>query len=171
MHEILILYILLDAQNTMYGIFKVISKNFGFITNPSFGTIDPALKRLQKQNYVISNKLFSDGGKPYYYYSITPEDKEFLIKKIKEKPCLNPIQAYPEIKIKLICSNILDDSEKKSLYKLLKPEIIKIKTKAEEVLKSEVFSANHFARIVVDNTVCECKNMYDLIEGLEKCLQ
>ena len=171
MHEILILYILLNSQNTMYGITKIISKNFGFISNPSFGTIDPAIKRLMKQNYISSSKFFTEGGKPYYYYSITPQGKEFLTSKIKEKPSANPIQAYQEIKIKLICSDILENQEKKSLYKLLKNEVLNLKTKAENVLKSDIFSSNHSARIVLDNTVCECNNMYDVIEGLEKCLQ
>lgn len=171
MHEILILYILLNAQNTMYGISKLISKNFGFISNPSFGTIGPALKRLEKQNYVSSSKFFTEGGKPYYYYTITPNGKDFLINKIKEKPMENPIQMYQEVKVKLICSDILELSDKKTLYNLLKSEIGKQKIKAEEVLKSDTFSTNHSARIVIDNIVCECKNMYDLIEGLEKCLQ
>ena len=171
MHEILILYILSGGQNTMYGLTKYISKLFGSFAKPSFGTIQPALKRLEKKGYVKSDKFFTEGGKPYFYYSVTSDGEKHLREKILKPPFKNPIQLIPETKIKLICSDILEDNEKKSLYKTLKTEFIKLKSETEGILTSEVFSNNHSGRMVIDNTVCEYKNIIDLIEGLEKCLQ
>ena len=171
MHEILILHTLLNGQNTMYGLTKQILKTFGFLTKPSFGTIQPALKRLEKKNYVKSDKFYTEGGKPYFYYSIMPEGKDFLIKKILKSPVKNPVQLYPEIKIKLVCSNILEDNDKKVLYQDLKLELTKLKTESETIQKSNSFSSNSYGRIVLDNTIYEYKNLIDLIEGFEKCLQ
>ncbi len=168
MHEILILYILLKGQSTMYGISKTISQMFGYISNPSFGTIQPALKRLEKNNYIKADKFYTEGGKPYFFYSITPDGKEFLVKKLKSKPSKNPIQLYPEIKIKLSCMDVLSETDKKDLCKILKTEVLKLKSGAETILASESYEDNYSARIVLNNAVCEYKNMYDLIEGLEK---
>ena len=72
MNEVIILYMLLKSHSTMYGISKNMKKIFGAITKPGFGTIQPALKRMEKQGYVKSDKFYTDGGKPYFYYSITP---------------------------------------------------------------------------------------------------
>lgn len=171
MHEILILYILLVSQNTMYGIAKAINKSFGFLSNPSFGTLQPALKRLEKQGFVKADKFFTDGGKPYFYYSITDEGKVFLNGKIRALPSKNPVQFIPEVKLKLVCSDILNPIEKKDLYKALKTELNKLRTQTEDILKSESYSDNPTGRLVLDNSVCECKNLVDLIEGLEKCPQ
>ena len=168
MHEILILYILLKGQSTMYGISKTVSKLFGYITNPSFGTIQPALKRLEKKSFVKSDKFFTEGGKPYFYYSITPQGKEFLVDKLKSKPSKNPIQLFPEIKIKLTCLDILTSEDKKELCKVLKAEVLKLKTQAESILSAGDYDDNYTGRMVLDNSVCEYKNMYDLIERLEK---
>ena len=152
----------------MYGISKTVSKLFGYITNPSFGTIQPALKRLEKKSFVKSDKFFTEGGKPYFYYSITPQGKEFLVDKLKSKPSKNPIQLFPEIKIKLTCLDILTSEDKKELCKVLKAEVLKLKTQAEAILSAGDYDDNYTGRMVLDNSVCEYKNMYDLIERLEK---
>ncbi len=152
----------------MYGISKTVSKLFGYITNPSFGTIQPALKRLEKKSFVKSDKFFTEGGKPYFYYSITPQGKEFLVDKLKSKPSKNPIQLFPEIKIKLTCLDILTSEDKKELCKVLKAEVLKLKTQAESILSAGDYDDNYTGRMVLDNSVCEYKNMYDLIERLEK---
>lgn len=152
----------------MYGISKTVSKLFGYITNPSFGTIQPALKRLEKKSFVKSDKFFTEGGKPYFYYSITPQGKGFLVDKLKSKPSKNPIQLFPEIKIKLTCLDILTSEDKKELCKVLKAEVLKLKTQAEAILSAGDYDDNYTGRMVLDNSVCEYKNMYDLIERLEK---
>ena len=152
----------------MYGISKTVSKLFGYITNPSFGTIQPALKRLEKKSFVKSDKFFTEGGKPYFYYSITPQGKEFLVAKLKSKPSKNPIQLFPEIKIKLTCLDILTSEDKKEFCKVLKAEVLKLKTQAESILSAGDYDDNFTGRMVLDNAVCEYKNMYDLIERLEK---
>ena len=168
MHEILILYLLTKNQSTMYGIAKSITKLFGYITNPSFGTLQPAIKRLEKKGCVTNSKFYTEGGKPYFYYSITPKGKEFLVEKLKSKPSKNPIQLNPEIKIKLSCCDVLSSEERKEMFTLLKTEMMKLKTGAEKTLSSELWCDNFFGKMVLDNSVCEYKNLYELIERLEK---
>ena len=171
MHEILILYILLDGQNTMYGIAKTLSKGFAHITNPSYGTLQPALKRLEKKECVSSSSFYTDGGKPYIYYSITSKGKDFLKVKLKSKLPQNPVQLIPELKIKLMCSDILSEEEKSDLLKNIKTDILKLATTTENMLNSERYAKKPQARLVLDNTVCEYKNLSDLTERLLKCRQ
>ena len=58
MIELLILYKLSKKVLTMYGISKDILNSFSVMTTPSFGTIKPALTRLEKAEFVKSQKTF-----------------------------------------------------------------------------------------------------------------
>ena len=71
MIEILILYELNKKILTMYGISKEIKSEFSVLTLPSYGTIKPALIRLEKSGYVKTQKTMSSGGRPSIYYTIT----------------------------------------------------------------------------------------------------
>jgi len=147
MNELLILYLLLKGQSTMYGLAKSLKKYFGSITKPGFGTLQPALKRLEKQDFVKADKFFTEGGKPYYYYSITDSGKELLKKRIMEKTSLNPIHFCSAARIKLACSDILENLEKKELYERLKVGMIKLKDEAEKSLKDENSANNIYRKI------------------------
>lgn len=167
MTELLILYILTKGQNTMYGLSKSLCKYFGTITKPGFGTIQPALKRLEKKGVIKSDRFFSDGGKPYYYYSIQEDGKNFLKKKIFEKESSNPVKLIQSAKIKIACSDILEKNEKLQLFEYLKTEILKIKFDAENALTSGCLDNNFCHRMITDNIICEYSNFVKLIEGLE----
>ena len=52
MIELLILYKLSDKVLTMYGILKEILESFSVLTTPSYGTIKPALNRLEKAGFI-----------------------------------------------------------------------------------------------------------------------
>lgn len=168
MHEILILYILLKGQSTMYGISKSISQQFGYITNPSFGTIQPALKRLEKNEYIKSDRFYTEGGKPYYFYSITEKGKTFFREKLVSNLSRNPIQLYPEILIRLTCFDILNSDDRKILCKILKSHVLKLQNCAENIMASDEYKENSSGRMVLNGVVCSYKSLYDLIERLEK---
>ena len=168
MHEILILYFLTKSQNTMYGLAKSITKYFGYVSNPSFGTLQPALKRLEKKGCVTSSKFFTTGGKPSFYYSITPEGQAFLKHKLLAKPSKNPIQLYPETRIKIACSDFLDDKSRKDMFTAIKPELLKLKNTSEGIMTSEIYDDNFCGKMILDDAVCCYKNLYELVERLEK---
>ena len=166
MNEILILYILNKSQTTMYGLSKCINKNYGSITKPSFGTLQPALKKLEGKKYIFSSKFYTEGGKPYFYYSVTEEGLSYLKEKLLRNTSLNPTQFISMTKIKIACADILNDTEKKELFKNLKTGLTKLKTETEQAL-SENWTKNTYHRLVLNNTVCEYKNLIDLIEELK----
>ena len=166
MNEILILYILNKSQTTMYGLSKCINKNYGSITKPSFGTLQPALKKLEGKKYIFSSKFYTEGGKPYFYYSVTEEGLSYLKEKLLRNTSLNPTQFISMTKIKIACADILNDTEKKELFKNLKTGLTKLKTETEQAL-SENWTKNTYHRLVLNNPVCEYKNLIDLIEELK----
>ena len=107
MIELLILYKLSKKVLTMYGISKDIHEDFSVMTTPSYGTIKPALTRLEKSGFVKSQKTMSTGGRPSVYYSITKDGvdalEELLLAPIKE----NPIQYLTTARVRVACAEVL----------------------------------------------------------------
>ena len=73
MIELMVLYILVNHDFTMYAIHKRIQEFFLAYTNPSFGALKPALVRLEKQGVITSSKIMSEGGKLSVFYAITKD--------------------------------------------------------------------------------------------------
>ena len=120
MIELLILYKLSKKVLTMYGISKDILNSFSVMTTPSFGTIKPALTRLEKAEFVKSQKTLSAGGRPSVYYSITQTGLKELNRLILAEVQDNPVQFLTTARIRLSCAEILNKEEQLNLFKLLK---------------------------------------------------
>ena len=111
MIELLILFELNRSVLTMYGISKEIRATFAVLTTPSYGTIKPALTRLENGGFVKKQKTMSKGGRPSCYYSITKEGVEKLKHLIMAPPPENPIQFFTSARVKLACSDCLNNSK------------------------------------------------------------
>lgn len=166
MIELLILYELSKNVLTMYGISKEIRKEFSVLTTPSYGTIKPALTRLEKANCVKTQKTMSSGGRPSTYYSITNEGKLALKKYLLEIPQDNPIQFLPTARVRLACAEILDTTEQKDLFRLLKYKSETIAIDIKNLL--ELNNLDFYHKMVFDNLICEYKNFTSLLEGFER---
>ena len=166
MIELLILYELSKKVLTMYGISKEIRAEFSVLTTPSYGTIKPALNRLERSGCVKSQKSMSLGGRPSTYYSITTRGNEELKQLLLAQPLENPIQFLPTARVKLACAEVLNNSEKKELIKilLLKTESIAIDVK--NILETK--NLDFYQKMIFDNLLCEYKNFASLLEGLAR---
>lgn len=166
MIELLILYELNKKVLTMYGVSKEIKSKFSMLTTPSYGTIKPALNRLEKRGCVKTQKTMSSGGRPSTYYSITSLGVDELKELLLSVPLDNPIQFLPTARIKLFCAEILNIQERLVMFK-------NIKTKAELVLVDINRSLtgteqDFYSKMVLDNLLCEYKNLILLLEGFER---
>lgn len=166
MIELLILNALTKKVLTMYGVSKEILNTFSVITTPSFGTIKPALTRLQKSGFIKSQKTMSTGGRPSVYYSITNEGKEEFVRLLLSPLQDNPVQILTVARVRLACSEILGAKEQVELIKLLK-------LKSESILIDTRNLVNHadnsfYIKMVYENLMCEYKNFISLLEGLER---
>ena len=167
MIELLILYVLSERENTMYGVLKKITDVFGSYTKPSFGAIKPGLNRLEKSGFIRSRKAMSDGGKLSGFYSITTQGREELKKLLLEKVSDNPLQFKSTACIKLSCASYLAQDERSKLFDSIKNKALEHKFNAENTLNKEK-SLTFYQRILLDNTIVEYKNFVALIENLEK---
>ena len=165
MIEVLILFELSRKVLTMYGISKEIRAEFSVLTTPSYGTIKPALKRLENGGFLKTSKSMSQGGRPSTFYSITKEGIEEL-KRLLLLPALeNPIQFLPTARVKLTCADILDAEDQKRLLKELKLKAESIIIDTKNMLETKDLS--FYPRMVFDNLICEYTNFITLIEGFE----
>ena len=168
MIELLIMYILSTSPHTMYGVLKDILKKFSPYTKPSFGTVKPALLRLEKKGAICSSKSISDGGKVSILYALTPDGLSILKQKILEVDTENPVQFLSNARIQLACAGFLDMASQQELFLKLKKRAILIKTDAESKISDETISPTYFHRLVLDNSICEYNNFITLLEGLER---
>ena len=166
MIELLILHQLNQKVLTMYGISKEIRLSFSVLTTPSYGTIKPALNRLEKAGFVKTQKTMTSGGRPSTYYSITNDGVEELKSQILAEPLENPIQFLTTARVKLACAGVLSELEQLELFKSLKlkSEMIMIETK--NLIQER--KMDYLSNMVFDNLICEYKNFNMLLEGFER---
>lgn len=168
MIELLILYVLLKRDFTMYAIQKRIDENFAPFTKPSFGALKPALRRLEEKKCLTSRKLMSDGGKLSVYYEISKEGISELKRLMLEDLSDNPLQFLSNARAKLCCADCLNSDERKRLFFLIKSRAMQFKVASQNVLNDEYNHINFYQKVVIDNAMCEFSNFITLIEGLEK---
>ena len=168
MIELLILYILLKRDFTMYSIQKRIDENFAPFTKPSFGALKPALRRLEEKECLTSRKIMSDGGKLSVYYEISRNGIAELKRLILEDLSDNPLQFLSNARAKLCCANCLNSDERKRLFFSVKSRAMQFKTLSQNVLNDEYNHINFYQKVVIDNALCEFSNLITLVEGLEK---
>ncbi len=168
MIELLILYVLMRREFTMYGISKEIESKFAAYTSPSFGALKPALRRLEAGSFITSRKMMSDGGKLSIYYAITKNGEKELKRLVLEPLSDNPVQYITNAKLKLSCAEILDSEDKRNLFLHLKTLALVIKNKAEAILNDEYTEKDFYQKILLDNSLVEYSNLITIIEGFEK---
>ena len=130
MIEIVILYILNKYDATIYKIAKITDELFFAYLKSSQGTINPALKRLEKIGCVEYSTKMSDGGMMSKTYSITQTGKKHLSDLMLSFSDKNPYHIINEAKILLYCSDVLSVNEliefKQNLSNLLQLHKIKL---------------------------------------------
>lgn len=168
MIELLILYVLLKRDYTMYAIQKRIDELFAPFTKPSFGALKPALRRLEGKNCLTARKLMSEGGKLSIFYEITKNGANELKRLILEDLSDNPLQFLSNARIKLSCAECLDSEERKRLFFAIKSRAMQFKNEAQNIISNEYLATNFYQKIIIDNVICEFSNFITVIEGLEK---
>lgn len=168
MIEVMILYILIKHDLTMYAIHKRIGEMFCAYTKPSFGAVKPALVRLEKNGCITSTKIMSDGGKLSVYYAITKDGLKELTNLLLKPFSTNPLQFLSDARIKISCASYLDKQDCLEMLFDIKTNALMHKVNAEKTLADEYTPLTFYQRIALDNVICEYKNFITLVEGLEK---
>ena len=163
MIEIVILYILTKYDATIYRVCKIVDELFFPFLKSSTGTINPAIKRLEKIGAVECLNKMTEGGMFSKTYSITKLGKKHLSDLMLSFKEENPYHIINEAKILMYCSEYLSVSEKIEFKENLLNILELHKIKIEKGLKNEYISLNPLQKELVINTQNE-------IEGLIKLL-
>lgn len=165
MIELLILHLLNKFQLTMYGVQKKIAEEFTIYTKPGFGTIKPALVRLESKGFIISRKSISEGGRVSIFYAITPTGLDELKRLIVSRVSDNPIKFLNTARIKLICSSLLSNEDQVKLIEQLSIKANTIYAKSKKLLENK--EGDFYYNMVTDNITQEYKNFISLLEGMK----
>lgn len=165
MINLLILHELNKSPLTMYGISRQIRMHFPVFLKPSMGTLQPALKKLEKEGYLSSQKFMSKGGRPSICYALTNEGKSALRYELLKPLTDNPIQFMVSARIKLCCASVLENNDYLKLIKLLKRKTESLMLDTKKLVENE--NTPNSSRMILDNAACEYRNFLSLLEGLE----
>lgn len=163
MIEIVILYILNKYDASIYRIGKLIDELFFGYLKTSAGTINPALKRLEKMSCVEYVEKMSDGGMLTKVYSITPAGKKHIAQELQRIELTNPYHIINEAKIALYCSDILSVNELLSFKENLLNNLELYKIKLQRGLESEYISLNEVQKKTVKITLEEVNELIKLL--------
>jgi len=136
MTELLILAILLNGEYTIYKIKQKIKNNFSVFLSASFGSIHPALKKLEKGGFISAKRRMSSGGQKSSTYFITIDGKEhfknLMISEITESPaCSNQL-----INIKMMLLDLLDENLRKKTIDSIKKHYELYLLSSEELIET-----------------------------------
>jgi len=163
MTEILILYILNKYDCTIYKIIKLIDEIFFAFIKTSAGSVNPALKRLEKLSCVEFSSKMSDGGMMSKTYSITPIGKKHLIDLLLTCSISNPAHILNEAKMLIYCSNILSINELIEFKNNLKNVLELYKIKLERGLNDEYNERNDIQKQTIKITLSETEELLKLL--------
>lgn len=163
MIEIVILYILTKYDATIYRIGKIIDELFFAYLKSSTGTVNPALKRLEKIGAVECIDSMSQGGMLSKTYSITKLGRKHLVDLMLSFKELNPYHILNEAKVLLYCSEILSISERVEFRENMLNMLQLYQAKLEKGLKNEYIEINQIQKRTIELTQEELKGVIELV--------
>lgn len=163
MIEIVILYVLNKYDSTIYKVGKIIDELFFGYLKTSTGTINPALKRLEKMGCVECEEKMSDGGMLSKIYSITSGGKKHLTEELQRIELANPYHIINDAKIALYCSDILSINETLAFKENLLNQLELHKIKLERGLKNEYIQLTDTQKKTVEITLDEVNGLIKLL--------
>lgn len=120
MTELLILAALLYKEYTIYKIKQKIKNEFSVFSTASFGSIYPALKKLEKNGFISAKRKMSSGGQKSSKYLITNEGKKYFTELMTAE--IPELSSYSSqiINIKLMLMDLLDENSRKTTLDSIK---------------------------------------------------
>lgn len=163
MIELVILYILNKYDSTIYKISKIADEFFFSNLKTSIGTINPALKRLEKSGCVTHCEKMTDGGMLSKIFSVTPEGKKYLKELLLTFESKNPYHIVNEAKIALYCSDVLSINEYNEFRENLLNVLELHKIKLENGLNNTYIELNKVQKNIVQITINETDELIKLL--------
>lgn len=158
-----ILYVLNKYDATIYRVGKLIDELFFMTLKTSTGTINPAIKRLEKLGCVECVDKMSEGGMFSKIYSITPVGKKHLAELLLTYRAANPYHILNEAKIALYCSDVLSINELVEFKQNMLNNLELFKIKLERGFKNEYITLSETQKKVIESTLEEVNKLIELL--------
>ncbi len=166
MIELLILYILNKRDRTLYSLRRDIIEKFGMITKPSFGTMHPAMHRLEKKEAISVDKKFSEGGKKSTFYSVTNNGKKVFKELFFEDISLNPTIFHNQLSVRLLTLSMLEKEDRDVFLQDLKQVIELQELDAKNALNDEYIKYDEYQKVVIEETLNNLESLKLMVERL-----
>lgn len=163
MIEAVILYVLNKYDATIYRVARIIDELFFAYLKSSAGTINPALKRLEKLGCVQYVEKMSDGGMLSKTYSITPEGKKHLRELLLSFKELNPYHIVNTAKIAVFCSDFLSVADYNEFKENMLNNLELHKIKLQNGLKNEYINLKEIQKKSVEITLDEVEKLIKIL--------
>ncbi len=164
MIEILILYILTRYDCTIYKIKKLIEEKFFMYSMPSLGAVNPALKKLESLSCVEFESKMSDGGMLSKIYKITSFGHKYLQSAITSFEFKNKSNIINQVSILICISDILEDDDKKSLYKNCMNNLLILKADINNALQNPYNMYNEAQKDVIATNISLIDKMVEILK-------
>lgn len=164
MHELIILGFLFDHELHGYQIKQQIDQLLAGIYSLSYGSLYPALKKLETQNYITSKTSFSYGGQEKIMYNITDKGKAYLITLMESVPTENYQLSWQRFQVKVLFFVYVDHKIIKNLQQSM---IQKIQSEISKLEKANVENNNSkYAQYLMKKSLKDLKDNLNWLETL-----
>ena len=164
MVEILILYILSKYDATIYKIRKLIQEKFFMFSKPSLGTINPALKKLEGLSCVEFESKMTDGGMLSKIYKITPFGLKYLKSTVCSYEFKNNSHLLNIVSVLICVSDVLEDDEKKELYKNCTNNLLLLKKEMEDALSNPYNMYEPMQKSVIKTELLKAEALLEAVQ-------
>ncbi len=163
MSEIVILYILCRYDATIYKISKIVEELFFAFLKPSLGSLNPAVKKLEKLGCIEIEDKMSQGGMNSKICSITPYGRKYLKSLLLDFDFSNPSNLLNNARIALFCSNVLDEGEKEEFKNNIKNHLILLKAKINQGLNDPYITLDELQKKLCEQKASEIEKILDIL--------
>ncbi len=167
MIELLILYILNSRERTVYALRRDIIERFKMITQPSLGTIHPALKRLLAKDAVKFTQKYSEGGKKSTYYSLAQNGKKVFKELFFEDMSQNPTIFHSHLSARILTISMLDKESRSEFLDELSKNLELQKLETQKSLDNPYVEYDEWQKGVISETLNEISSLMALVERLK----
>lgn len=164
MYDLIILGLLIEDNLHGYQLKQKIDHLLAGVFSSSYGSLYPALKKLEGQNYIGSKTSFSEGGQEKTIYLMTSKGEEYFLSLMLAIPKENFQTAWLRFQIKTLFFAYLDSNGVNTLIDdMIKRTNLEI-AKKEKILSS--VNLNKYQLYCINKSFNDLKNNINWLERL-----
>lgn len=164
MIDLFVIFILNGFEKTGYQIRKEILQKFGTVSNTSFGSVHPVLKKFVEKKFLEVKTSFSEGGKRTNLYYLTQEGKKHFHKIFSKEISLNPATFQNEIFARFFVFSLATFEEKQNFLQNASKTVDFFIKNAEDRLCNQYLKLDASSQMAIKHQILQFKELKKFIE-------